>query len=257
MNKVTCDKISDWLSTYLEKNSLSSFVIGVSGGVDSAVVSTLCARTGKPTIVLNIPINSKQTHTNMSVKHCAWLKENFSNVTVHNIDLSSVYSTFRTTLDGTLEVNELAYANTKSRLRMTLLYQFATTFNGLVAGTGNKVEDFGVGFYTKYGDGGVDIGPIADLSKTQVRQLAILLGVDRAIVNAAPTDGLWEDDRTDEEQIGASYEELEWAMDYVDNSGTTSPTARQKEVLDIFNGYRVRNSHKMNPIPIFTLEENK
>ena len=257
MNNIICDKISDWLLRYLEANNLSSYVVGVSGGIDSAVVSTLCAKTGKPTIVLNIPINSKETNTDLSTKHCDWLTENFNNVTAHNIDLSSVYSNFRDTVTSTIETNELAFANTKSRLRMVLLYQFATTFNGLVVGTGNKVEDFGVGFYTKYGDGGVDISPIADLSKTEVRQLASLLGINREIVTAPPTDGLWEDSRTDEEQIGASYEELEWAMDYVDNNKTEELSARKKEVLDIFNGYRNRNLHKMVPIPIFNLEENK
>lgn len=257
MNKIVCDKISDWLLSYLEDNSLSSFVVGVSGGIDSAVVSTLCAKTGKPTIVLNIPINSKQTNTDLSSKHCNWLEENFSNVIAYNVDLSTVYSTFKETITNTIEANDLALANTKSRLRMVLLYQFATTFDGLVVGTGNKVEDFGVGFYTKYGDGGVDISPIADLSKTQVRQLASLLGINRKIITAPPTDGLWEDSRTDEEQIGASYEELEWAMDYVDNNRTADLSSRQKEVLDIFNGYRNKNLHKMNPIPIFILEENK
>ena len=257
MNKITCDKISHWLLSYLEGNNLSSFVVGVSGGIDSAVVSTLCAKTGKPTIALNIPINSKPENTALSTKHCNWLEDNFSNVTVHNIDLSTVYSTFKDIVANVIETNDLALANTKSRLRMVLLYQFATTFNGLVAGTGNKVEDFGVGFYTKYGDGGVDISPIADLTKSEVRQLASLLGVSREIITAPPTDGLWEDSRTDEEQIGASYEELEWAMDYVDNQRVAELSTRQREVLNIFNGYRNKNLHKMNPIPIFILEENK
>ena len=257
MNKIICDKISRWLLSYLQDNSLSSFIVGVSGGIDSAVVSTLCAKTGKPTIVLNIPINSRQSNTVLSTKHCNWLAQTFSNVISHNIDLSSVYKNFTETISGVIETNELALANTKSRLRMVLLYQFATTFNGIVVGTGNKIEDFGVGFYTKYGDGGVDISPIADLTKSQVRQLADLLGVDREIIAAPPTDGLWEDSRTDEEQIGASYEELEWAMDYIDNNRAGDLSARQKEVLNIFTGYKNKNLHKMKPIPIFILEENK
>ena len=259
---ITCEKmnlhnkISNWLSEYIENNNMETFIIGVSGVIDSAVVSTLCAKTGKKTIVLNIPINSKQKNTDLSKNHCDWLKENFSNVTTYNIDISDVYAAFRNTLDDVLESNELAYANTKSRLRMMLLYQFATTFNGLVVGTGNKIEDFGVGFYTKYGDGGVDISPIADLTKTQVREIAKELGVSEQIISAPPTDGLWEDSRTDEEQIGASYEELEWAMDYVDSNKTTPVTDRQKKVLDIFITYREKNSHKMKPIPIFFLNQN-
>ena len=254
INKDLCDKVVHWLGSYLEESGLSNFIIGVSGGVDSALASTLCAETGRPIIVLNIPIISKQSNTDLSTKHCNWLSDNYDNVTVHNIDLTKAYEAFKGVVLEHTDNNDLAFANTKSRMRMMLLYYFATSSNGLVVGTGNKVEDFGVGFYTKYGDGGVDISPIADMSKTQVRQCASLLGITDEILNAPPTDGLWEDSRTDEEQIGASYEELEWAMEYVDEGKNEPLSTRQEEVVRIFLGYRNKNSHKMSPIPIFLLE---
>jgi len=243
--------ISQWLKDYLEESRLSTFVVGVSGGVDSAVVSTLCAQTGAPLVVLNIPINSKAENTGLSTAHCDWLEANYDNVSVHTVDMGDVYNSFKNTALQVIDVNGLALANTKSRLRMVLLYYFATTLKGLVIGTGNKVEDFGVGFYTKYGDGGVDVSPIADLTKTQVRALAQNLGILTQIIEAPPTDGLWEDSRTDEEQIGASYEELEWAMDYVDHERDHQLSSRQQEVLDIFLNYRTKNAHKMNPIPVY------
>ena len=252
-NKLLCTKISNWLCSYLEQSNLSSFIIGVSGGVDSGLVSTLCAMTGKPTHVFNIPINSSEKNTRMSTLQCQWLAKTFSNVTVHNNDLSSVYNLFASEITD-IEKVPLAHANTKSRFRMVLLYHYAASLNGLVVGTGNKIEDFGVGFFTKYGDGGVDISPIADLTKTEVRACAKELGIPTEIANAVPTDGLWEDSRTDENQIGASYEELEWAMDYVDNKKDYSLTARQQEVIRIFLGYRKRNNHKFNPIPVFKKE---
>jgi len=249
--------ISQWLEKYLEESCLSTFVVGVSGGVDSAVVSTLCALTGKPTVVLNIPVNSKHENTALSTTQCEWLAANYDNVTVHEIDLSNTYKEFQEAVLKSIDINGLAMANTKSRLRMVLLYYFATTLNGLVVGTGNKVEDFGVGFYTKYGDGGVDVSPIADLTKTQVRNLAKELNIPAEIIEAPPTDGLWEDSRTDEEQIGASYEELEWAMDYIDNNRQTSLSTRERHVLDIFVSYRTKNAHKMNPIPVYQCRGEK
>tara|TARA_R110000824_G_scaffold144844_1_gene312941 strand:- start:9970 stop:10743 length:774 start_codon:yes stop_codon:yes gene_type:complete len=248
--------IEHWLTDYLESSGLECFIIGVSGGIDSALVSTLCARTGKPTYIFNIPIRSEEKNTSLSSLQCEWLENTYSNVKSELIDLTETYNTYRANMLSLLEDNGLAYANTKARLRMILLYHYATTLNGLVVGTGNKVEDFGVGFYTKYGDGGVDLSPIADLTKTQVCAVAEYLGVSEAILTAPPTDGLWEDSRTDEEQIGASYEELEWAMDYLDNQRTENITARQQEVIEVFLGYRNRNNHKMVPIPVYQISED-
>lgn len=239
------NNISTWLKEYLETAKLDSFVIGVSGGIDSAVTSTLSAMTGKKTIVVSMPIHQKENELNRAHNHMKWLSEKFDNVEVLEFDLTQLYETFR--LMWIDEVNNLALANSRSRLRMVTLYQIATINKGLVVGTGNKVEDFGVGFYTKYGDGGVDISPIADLTKTQVRELARELGVNQEIIDAPPTDGLWEDGRSDEDQIGATYEELEWAMEY-DGSDITE---RQKEVLEIYNRFHTQNKHKMEPIPIF------
>ena len=254
MNKQVCKNISKWIEAYLVESGLESLIVGVSGGVDSALVSALCAMTGHPTYVLNIPIRSKDQNTSLSDLQCRWLQEKYDNVSYLTVDLTDTYNTYRAQVLSHLEPNELAFANAKSRLRMILLYQWATTYRGLVVGTGNKVEDFGVGFYTKYGDGGVDLSPIADLTKTQVRAAATTVGIPQAILDAPPTDGLWEDSRTDEEQIGASYEELEWAMHHVDNSRNEAPTPRQKEVLDIFMGYRKQNQHKMSPIPVYNLD---
>lgn len=239
------NKISNWLKEYLENANLDSFVVGVSGGIDSAVTSTLSAMTGKKTIVVSMPIHQKENELNRAHNHMKWLSEKFENVEVLEFDLTQLYETFR--LMWVDDVNNLALANSRSRLRMVTLYQIATINKGLVVGTGNKVEDFGVGFYTKYGDGGVDISPIADLTKTQVRELARELGVNKEIIDAPPTDGLWEDGRSDEDQIGATYEELEWAMEYKAGDATE----RQKEVLEIYNRFHAQNKHKMEPIPVF------
>ena len=256
MTDINTQEITNWLLKYVNDNDLDSFIVGVSGGVDSAVTSTLCAETGKPTIVINIPIKSSPTNSSLSTQHCNWLQAKYPNVVVHECNLTRTFNTLKVDLASAgFSENLLALANSKSRLRMILRYYLATAHSGVVVGTGNKVEDFGVGFYTKYGDGGVDISPIADLTKTQVREAAKSLGVLGKIITAPPTDGLWEDSRTDEEQIGASYEELEWAMDYVDNNKNDHLEPREKEVLDIFLDYRERNAHKMNPIPIFKLGE--
>lgn len=239
-------KISYWLDEYLINNNLDTFIIGVSGGIDSAVTSTLCALTGKPTIVVSMPIHQASNQLQRAHNHINWLKENFSNVSSVEYDLTSVFETFKSLFDNN---DLLALANSRARLRMTTLYQVATENKGIVVGTGNKVEDFGVGFYTKYGDGGVDISPIADLTKTEVRELAKQIGVINEIIVAPPTDGLWGDDRTDEDQIGASYEELEWAMEF---SGDPSIlTGRDKEVYYIYTNFNTKNKHKMIPIPIF------
>ena len=250
--------ISSWLKTYLVNNGLECFVIGVSGGVDSAVSSTLCAATGIPTYVVNIPIRSKQESTDLSKLHCDWLCEEYPNVEQLYVDATASYEAFEEIFKHSADASLLANANSKSRMRMMVLYYLATSRKGIVVGTGNKVEDFGVGFFTKYGDGGVDISPIADLTKTKVRELALELGVSEEILNAVPTDGLWEDNRTDEDQIGASYEELEWAMDYIDNNRQGDLTTRQVDVLEAFLFHRNKNKHKMNGIPVYKVgEENE
>ena len=216
--------IDRWLKDYYYMYAIKAFVVGVSGGIDSAVVSTLCAKTGLPTYILTMPLNSSVKNTELSDAHALALKEKYDNVTHYNIDLSDPYHKLISTIglktapegltvNRELITNNLANANTKSRMRMVTLYQIAGSVGGIVVGTGNKVEDFGVGFYTKYGDGGVDIAPIADLYKTEVRELGGYLGVDYSIIDAKPTDGLWEDGRSDEDQIGATYSELEEAME--------------------------------------------
>lgn len=239
-------KISNWLENYLTHNKLDTFIIGVSGGIDSAVTSTLCALTNKSTIVVSMPIHQAPTQLQRAHDHIKWLKMNFPNILSLEYDLTTTFETFKL-LFPTDDL--LALANSRARLRMTTLYQVAAENKGIVVGTGNKVEDFGVGFYTKYGDGGVDISPIADLTKTEVRQLAKDLGINNEIIIAPPTDGLWGDDRTDEDQIGASYEELEWAMEF--RGDPTTLTGRNKEVYYIYNNFNTKNKHKMLPIPIF------
>ena len=249
------NKISLWLSDYLRTNNLDCFVVGVSGGIDSALVSTLCACSGIPTYVLNMPIHSKKENTRLSSLHCQWLSNRFSNVIMMEADLTETYDCFKKKLTSHTSRHELSLANSKSRLRMMALYYIAGSNRGLVVGTGNKVEDFGVGFFTKHGDGGVDISPIADLTKTQVRKLSETLGVSQQILSAPPTDGLWEDSRTDEQQIGATYEELEWAMSHKSKPSKTKLTERQKQVLIIYDCYNQKNKHKMLPIPVFKLKE--
>lgn len=231
---------------------MKGFVVGVSGGVDSALTSTLCALTGKPVICLNMPILQHKQQFDLAKKHCKWLKKKFRNVSYHDVDLTATFLKLQDSLPKEIR-DAHSMANTRSRLRMVTLYAFAAHHRMLVAGTGNKVEDFGVGFYTKYGDGGVDLNPIADLMKSEVRALAQELGVSSSIIKAAPVDGLWADNRTDEQQIGATYEELEWAMKQL-NSKSKVPSSklnsRQKKVLEIFQRFNKMNSHKMKPIPV-------
>jgi len=249
--------IIDWLKSYAQ-DSNRIFVVGVSGGIDSALTSTLCAEAGVRTVVVSMPIYQQLSQLDRAHKHIEWLKENYDNVEDTEIDLTFAFYSFKNMLPGEFK-SDLGLANTRSRLRMLTLYQIASSIGGLVVGTGNKVEDFGVGFYTKYGDGGVDLSPIADLMKSEVREMASLLKVSESIVTAPPTDGLWEDDRTDEEQIGATYEELEWAMNYINSyiniETPPTPTERQQEVLKIYNEFHRANSHKMKPIPVCTFKE--
>ena len=244
--KVTCD-ITFFLCKYCNDNNIDALVIGVSGGIDSAVASTLAAKTGLPVYAMGMPLNQSPEQETLSDAHLFWLEKNYPNVTVLKTDLTKPFNKFIKQLTADLGVeytiNEMARANSKSRMRMLTLYQVAASVNGIVVGTGNKVEDYGVGFYTKYGDGGVDIAPIADLYKTEVRELGRFLGVIPEIIEAKPTDGLWEDGRTDEDQIGASYEDLEYAMEH----GTGS-------AVRILHDFNCKNKHKMNPIPTFKLE---
>lgn len=243
-------RIVKWISDYAKENEISTLVIGVSGGVDSAVTSTLCAETGLRTIALSMPIHQRKSQNDLSLSHCNWLESNWNNVETDIIDLSETFDSISLAL-GSKGNSEMALANTRARLRMATLYAFAASNEGIVVGTGNKVEDFGVGFYTKYGDGGVDISPIADLYKSEVFSLASSLGIIQEIQEAAPTDGLWADGRTDEEQIGATYEELEWAMREIENPSEEEQSERQRKVMVRYMELNKANSHKMKPIPVF------
>ncbi len=243
--------ISNWIKQYTDKNALKCLVVGISGGIDSALVSTLSAMTGLPTQVVSIPIEQKEAELIRARNHAKWLMLQYPNVEFIEKDLTETYRDFRA-LFSQEHQSDLSLANSKSRLRMVTLYQIAGALKGLVVGTGNKVEDFGVGFFTKYGDGGVDISPIADLTKTEVREMAKRLGIAEEILSARPTDGLWDDARSDEDQIGASYEELEWAMDFLNtNNAIEDLSVRQKEVLEIYKKFNMTNKHKMIPIPVF------
>ncbi|WP_075344562.1 NAD(+) synthase [Tenacibaculum agarivorans] len=247
------DHIINWLKTYAENAKVKGFVVGVSGGIDSAVTSTLCASTGLPTLCVEMPIHQAQSQVNRAQEHIAQLKERFSNVSDTRVDLTSTFEDFKTSApeaEPSAQL-DLALANTRARLRMTTLYYFAGLHGLLVAGTGNKVEDFGVGFFTKYGDGGVDLSPIADLLKSEVYALGKHLDVPESIQKAQPTDGLFGDSRTDEDQIGASYDELEWAMHMQDKGKTADDfEGREKEVYQIYLRFNTNNKHKMVPIPI-------
>ena len=248
--------ITKWIKTYASKNKIKTLVVGISGGIDSAVVSTLCARTGLPVIAVSMPIKqSKATHS-LSLAHGKWLTENFENVRHETVDLTPTFKQFEK-LFG--EGTALAFANSRSRLRMICLYQLAQDNNGIVVGTGNKVEDFGVGFFTKYGDGGVDISPIGDCLKTEVWAMGRELGVLQDIIDAAPTDGLWDDGRTDESQLGMSYPELERAM-FLDQFGddnieNLAANRTERANLKKYRTIRARNLHKMNPIPVCRMNE--
>ncbi|GAB7257990.1 NAD(+) synthase [Polaribacter sp. OB-PA-B3] len=251
--------IISWLKSYAEKAGVKGFVVGVSGGIDSALTSTLCAKTGLPTLCVEMPIHQAESQVTRAEEHIKQLKEKFSNVSEVRVNLTSTFEDFKKVVPNTESSTklDLTLANTRARLRMTTLYYFAGLHSYLVAGTGNKVEDFGVGFYTKYGDGGVDLSPIADLMKSEVYDLAAYLDVPESIQKAQPTDGLFGDSRTDEDQIGASYDELEWAMKMQDLQKNESDfTGRQKEVFKIYERLNRINQHKMVPIPVCEIPEN-
>jgi len=244
--------ITSWISDYAKANNIDSLVVGVSGGIDSAVVSTLCALTGIQTYVLTMPIRQRQDQHDRSINHCITLLEKHDNVHWDTIDLTTTFETFEKLFPAK---NKLALANSRARLRMTTLYQVAQEHHGIVVGTGNKVEDFGVGFYTKYGDGGVDISPIADLTKTEVWNLGKELGIDQQIIDAIPTDGLWEDNRTDIDQLGLTYQELEQAMYYHENNITPKTDGECANLIK-YKDIRNANLHKMIPIPTYKEKYN-
>ena len=247
------DHIINWLKEYATKANMNGFVIGVSGGIDSAVTSTLCAKTGMPTLCLEMPIHQGKNQISRARKHIKELQHNFANVSNLEINLTPVFDQFKDVMPQHRETAslDLALANSRARLRMTTLYYFAGLHKYLVAGTGNKVEDFGVGFYTKYGDGGVDLSPIADLVKSEVYELGKYLNIIDEIMVAPPTDGLFGDSRSDEDQLGASYDELEWSMKSMEEGKTAEDfTGREREVFDIYTKLNRANQHKMNPIPV-------
>ncbi len=252
------EHIVDWLKEYATKAGMKGFVIGVSGGIDSAVTSTLCARTGLDVLCVEMPIHQGENQVSRADKHIEWLQANFPNVSRQPVNLTPVFDNFVAALPAVDNEEErfMSLANTRARLRMTTLYYFAALLRYLVAGTGNKVEDFGIGFYTKYGDGGVDLSPIADLMKTEVYEVGSYLGVNEEILMAPPTDGLWGDHRTDEDQIGASYPELEWAMEMeAEGKNIHDFENREEEVFRIYKKYNTANRHKMIPIPICKIPE--
>ena len=245
--------IVSWLKDYATNANVNGFVVGISGGVDSAVTSTLCAQTGLTTLCVEMPIHQDGTQVSRGREHIEQLKKRFPNVKSEIANLTSVFETLKNEIPFSNDAIrlDLSLANTRARLRMTTLYYFAGIYGLLVAGTGNKVEDFGVGFFTKYGDGGVDLSPIADLMKSDVYALGEYLEIPESIQNAAPTDGLFGDSRTDEEQIGASYDELEWAMLEADKKEKNKNyTEREKEVFQIYKKLNTINQHKIKPIPV-------
>lgn len=247
------DYIVNWLKDYATNAGVNGFVIGVSGGIDSAVTATLCAKTGLDVLCIEMPIHQAESHVTRAQEHITQLKNRFNNVSDTRTNLTPVFEAFKTEVffDGDQDTIDMALANTRARLRMTTLYYYAGLYKLLVAGTGNKIEDFGIGFYTKYGDGGVDLSPIADLVKSEVYKLGTYLQVPESIMQAAPSDGLFGDSRSDEDQIGASYPELEWAMKMDDEGKNASDfSGRKLEVLKIYKRYNNANKHKMIPIPI-------
>lgn len=252
------EHITDWLRDYAQKAGMKGFVIGISGGIDSAVVSTLAAKTGLKTLVMTMPIRQKMDQMDRANEHLDFLKKNFENVEVLNVDLTPTFEQLEKDVNPQnidYHNENLALANSRSRLRMLTLYYFGQIHQLLVAGTGNKVEDFGIGFFTKYGDGGVDISPIGDLMKTEVYALAETLNIVESIRKAVPTDGLWDEERTDEQQIGATYPELEWAMERYDTHTAEDFEGRKREVFLIYDRLHRAMQHKIKPIPACEIPE--
>ena len=258
--KKVAEYIIQWLSNYANSANIKGFVVGISGGIDSAVTASLCARTDLPVLCVEMPIHQSKKQINRGKEFITQLKEQFTKVKSVEVNLSYTFDTLRygiPKIDDTSKVN-LALANTRARLRMTTLYHLASLHGYIVAGTGNKVEDFGIGFFTKYGDGGVDISPIADLMKSEVYKLGAYLNVPENILQAAPTDGLFGDNRTDEDQIGASYDELEWAMQQIDLGKESGDfIGREKKVFDIYTRLHNANKHKMLPIPVCLIPDEE
>tara|TARA_B100001113_G_C21102914_1_gene619512 strand:- start:76 stop:861 length:786 start_codon:yes stop_codon:yes gene_type:complete len=247
----TVEFIVNWIKEYKKKNRVNGFVVGVSGGIDSALTSTLCAMTGIKTLCINMPIRQKKDQYLRANKHINWLKYKFKNVNSLDLDLTNVFNEFKSSVENNSVKNNLALANSRSRIRMTTLYYYAGIENSIVVGTGNKVEDFGIGFYTKYGDGGVDISPIADLMKSEVFEISKALGIIDEILEAKPTDGLWDDNRSDEDQIGATYKDLEQIMNILETG--INPDEINDNLKDIYNLYikhHKANKHKMVDIPV-------
>lgn len=245
--------IVNWLKEYATQAGMEGFTVGISGGIDSAVTSALCAQTGLRTLCVEMPIHQAQSQMDRGKEHILDLKKKYSNVADVEVDLTPVFETFKTQvpIEKSSASLDLSLANTRARLRMTTLYYFAGLHKYLVAGTGNKVEDFGVGFFTKYGDGGVDISPIADLMKSQVYEMGYFLQINESILKAKPTDGLFGDNRSDEDQLGANYDELEWAMKKDERGASIDDfSGREKEVLSIYKRLNTINQHKINPIPV-------
>ena len=250
--------IIQWLINYKNENNLNGFIVGVSGGIDSAVTSTLCSKTGIETLCLDMPIKQEASQHSRAKHHINWLKDKYESVDSKSIDMTNMLKEFEkiVSIENIGCDQNHALANTRARLRMLTLYYFASLNNYVVVGTGNKVEDFGIGFFTKYGDGGVDISPIADLTKSEVYKLAKHLEIDKTIIDANPTDGLWDDNRTDEQQIGAKYDEIEWVMQQRE-AGKNSDDfkGREREVFEIFEEHHSNNKHKMTTIPTCIIPE--
>jgi len=243
--------IVDWIINYKQTNNLNGLVVGVSGGIDSALTSTLCGLSGIKTLCLNMPIKQKEDQYLRAKRHIQWLKKKFDNVESINIDLTKVFNQFKLSVENSSLNSKLALANSRSRIRMMTLYYYATINNSIVVGTGNKVEDFGIGFYTKYGDGAVDISPIADLMKSEVFEISKVLNINNEILEAKPTDGLWDDDRSDEDQIGASYDDLEKVMNSLERGENPDEfDSEMKEKHTIYMKHHLANKHKMISIPI-------
>lgn len=267
MKEINCELVTndiiDFLKNQAKKANKVGYVIGVSGGIDSAVTSTIAAKTGLKLYVIQMPIKQSSSEVNRAAEHINWLLTNFKNVYSIDCNLTNTFESFLKNVDDyspNKELQGLTEANTRSRLRMITLYYFSSLKNCLVLGTGNKVEDFGIGFFTKYGDGGVDVSPIGDLMKSEVRKIGEFLNISKDIIKAKPTDGLWGDGRCDEDQIGATYDELEWAMEFKETIDFENKNEfiklilnlsdRQKQVLKIFNDRQMTNKHKVEPIPV-------